>query len=254
MNSHDKPWTIYDALIESIPPDYPVDEVIQGGHWTMVRSGGGTGLAMTLTRNVGDEVRPRTLPPALEGLPLRELARASKSWNFAEASMGIAALGAYWNSPERPQTAKALENRAISAFESWRERVRGKKAAVIGHFMHLERTLAPICELSILEQRPREGDYPASACEFLLPLQDFVFATGVTLTNKTFPRLLELSRPAEFILVGPSTPLCPLLLDFGVRDLQGFAVTNPELCRAIVLDEREDLSIFDAGRRVSLCQ
>jgi uncharacterized protein (DUF4213/DUF364 family) len=210
------------------------------------------GLAMTVARNPAEETRPRNLPSVMEGLPLWELARASKSWNFTEAAMGIAAMGAYWNSPERPRTANALKNPAISAFESWREQVRGKKAAVIGHFMNLERTLAPVCELSILEQRPRHGDYPASACEYLLRLQDFVFATGVTLINKTFPRLLELSRAAEFILVGPSAPLCPRLLDFGVKDLQGFVVTKPDLCRAIVRGEREDLKIFDAGQRVSI--
>ena len=33
-------------------------------------------------------------------------------------------------------------------------------------------------------------DFLDSACEYILPEQDFVFITGMTLTNKTLPRLL----------------------------------------------------------------
>jgi uncharacterized protein (DUF4213/DUF364 family) len=116
----------------------------------------------------------------------------------------------------------------------------------------LERTLADVCELSILEKRPQPGDYPDSACECLLPLQDFVFATGVTLINKTLPRLLEIAAGIEFIMVGPSVPLCPLLFDFGIRDLQGFVVTDPDLLREIGDGKRPDLAIFDAGKRISI--
>jgi uncharacterized protein (DUF4213/DUF364 family) len=109
-----------------------------------------------------------------------------------------------------------------------------------------------VCELSILEKRPIPGDYPDSACEFLLPTQDFVFATGVTLINKTFPRLLALSRKTAFILVGPSVPLAPFLFDYGVRDLQGFVVTDPERCRKVVNRESQCGLIFDCGKMVSL--
>jgi uncharacterized protein (DUF4213/DUF364 family) len=124
--------------------------------------------------------------------------------------------------------------------------------AVIGHFPHLEKTLGKVCDLAILEKRPLPGDYPDSACEFLLPFQDYVFATGVTLINKTLPRLLELSRRQGLILVGPSVPLAPLLFDWGVRDLQGMVVTDPELCRGVITGENLGSTIFDAGQRVSI--
>ncbi|MDR3337577.1 MAG: DUF364 domain-containing protein [Treponema sp.] len=245
-------WALYDALITPIPPERRVDEVIPGGHWTMVRSGKGAGLAMTIVRPPDQESRPRSLPPVAEGIPLRELAEAVKSWNFAESSLGAAAINAYWNSPEHPAIAKALEYGSLGAFETYRSRVAGKKVAVIGHFRHIERTLEDVCELSILEKRPQADDYPDSACEFLLPFQDFVFATGVTFINKTLPRLLEIAAGIEFIMVGPSVPLCPLLFDFGIRDLQGFTVTDPDLLREIAGGKRPDLGVFDAGKRVSI--
>jgi uncharacterized protein (DUF4213/DUF364 family) len=242
-------WTLYDKLIEEIPLEYRVDDAVQGGHWTMVRSGGGVGLAMTMLGGT----RPRTLPDSCAGMPLRKLAEAAKSWDFAEAALGVAAINAYRNSPERPWVAAAMGRGEVTgAFEVWRDRTVGKKAAVIGHFPHLERILGEVCELCILERQPMSGDYPDSACEFLLPLQDFVFATGVTLINKTFPRILELSQKCGLILVGPSVPLAPLLFDHGVRDLQGFVVTDPALCRAVISGKNTEAEIFDAGKRVSL--
>jgi uncharacterized protein (DUF4213/DUF364 family) len=185
-------------------------------------------------------------------MALAELAEAVKSWNFGEASLGMAAINAYWNSPEHDSVVYALERGDTQAFTAWRDRVAGKKVAVIGHFYLLEETLGKICDLSILEKRPRPGDFPDSACEFLLPFQDFVFATGVTLTNKTLPRLLELSRDTGVILTGPSVPLAPPLFDWGILDLQGFVVTDPGLCRAVVSGKNRDALIFDAGQRVSL--
>jgi uncharacterized protein (DUF4213/DUF364 family) len=245
-------WALYDALIEEIPPDLRVDEALPGEHWTMVRSGDRVGLAMTLH----EKTRPDTLVPGdaafCEGMSLAELAAAVKSWNFDEASLGMAAINAYWNSPEHDSVIQAMERGDTEAFRAWRDRVTGKKVAVIGHFYLLEQTLGEVCDLSILEKRPRPGDFPDSACEFLIPLQDFVFATGVTFTNKTLPRLLELAGDRGIILTGPSVPLAPLLFDWGALDLQGFVVTDPGLCRAVVSGENREALIFDAGRRVSL--
>jgi uncharacterized protein (DUF4213/DUF364 family) len=245
-------WELYDALIDAIPSGLSVDEAFIGDQWTMVRSGAGVGLAMT----VHEGNRPARLPldygaVGCRGMALAELAGAAKSWNFFEASLGIAAINAYWNSPEHEIVRQARCRGDTEAFIAWQDRVAGKKVAVIGHFFHLEQTLGEICDLSILERRPSPGDYPDTACEFLLPLQDFVFATGVTLINKTLPRLLELSQKTGLILAGPTVPLAPVFFDWGVRDLQGFVVTDPALCAAIVRGEKPDL-IFTAGERVSV--
>jgi uncharacterized protein (DUF4213/DUF364 family) len=252
-------WELYDELIDGIPPDARVDEAFQGRYWTMVRSGAGVGLAMTLS----DATRPSILPPSAAvspvGMPLAGLAGAVKSWNFTEASLGMAAINAYWNAPEREPVKMALKNGDTEAFSAWRNRVAGKKVAVIGHFFHLEKTLGQICELSIIEKRPGPGDYPDSACEYLLPSQDFVFSTGVTLINKTLPRLLELSRACGIILTGPSVPLAPPLFARGVRDLEGFVVSDSGRCSAIIRetsaglqDGRPCAPFFCTGTRVSL--
>jgi uncharacterized protein (DUF4213/DUF364 family) len=255
------PWALYDALIDPIPPDLKTDEAISGAHWTYVRSGDRAGLAMNLAHVHNTETRPRLLPesrqaitgmPGITGMPLRELAAAAKSWNFAEAGLGVAAINAFWNSTEHEPVARSMAGDGSSSFTAWRDRVWGKKVAVIGHFMLLEKTLGEVCDLSILEKRPGPGDYPDSACEYILNDQDFVFATGVTVINKTLPRLLELSRRQGLILAGPTVPLSPLLFGFGVRDLQGLVIQDPDLCREVVRGKTGCASIFDTGKRVSI--
>lgn len=59
-----------------------------------------------------------------------------------------------------------------------------------------------------------------------------MFITGVTLTNKTLPRLLQLSRNSHVVLVGPSTPLSEVMLSAGVNALCGFVAGSEEAVRA----------------------
>jgi uncharacterized protein (DUF4213/DUF364 family) len=245
-------WELYDELIEAIPAELCLDEAVTGKYWTFVRAGGvagGGGLAMTLDK----PTRPRTLTRRADGMSLRSLAAFSKSWNFEEAALGVAAINAWWNAPRQKAAASSLNIGDDDSFSFWRERVAGKKVAVIGHFPYLESKIGDVCELSILEKRPVEGDFPDSACEYLLPEQDYVFATGVTLINKTLPRLIELSRHCGIILAGPSVPLAPPLLKRGVIDLQGFIITDAVRCASAVTGEGHS-GIFDTGRRVSLTE
>jgi uncharacterized protein (DUF4213/DUF364 family) len=192
----------------------------------------------------------------LTGLPLKRLSRHAKSWNFLDAGFGVAAMNAYYNQHKR---AAALgidmpdESRKNEAFEKYRVEVSGKKVAVVGHFPYLEQLLKPVCELSILERRPRDGDLPDSACEFLLGEQDYVFITGSTMVNKTLPRLLSLCKNAWTVLVGPSVTLSPVLFDFGVDDLSGFVVRDPGLCLASVR-EGDRARQFQSGTMVNFRQ
>jgi uncharacterized protein (DUF4213/DUF364 family) len=121
------------------------------------------------------------------------------------------------------------------------DELRGKRVAVVGHFLNLER-LTSICELSILERVPGPGDIPDPACEYILPSQDVVVMTATTLINKTMPRLLALSRGARIVVAGPSTPLHPLMFEHGVDLLGGLIVhEEPSLWRAVAEGGREAL-------------
>ncbi|QQK08590.1 DUF364 domain-containing protein [Miniphocaeibacter halophilus] len=164
---------------------------------------------------------------SLIGKELKDVAKLIKSWNFRESSLGLAAVNTYYNTFK-----KAKENNVDfsnkDAFDVYREIVKGKDVSVIGHFPFLEKQIKDICNLYIIERNPRKGDYPDSACEYLLPKSDYVFITSSTIVNKTFPRLIELSQGKKVIMVGPSTPITPILFKYGISDLSGFIVENKD--------------------------
>ncbi|MEN6475834.1 MAG: DUF364 domain-containing protein, partial [Syntrophaceae bacterium] len=216
-------WALYEHLIAGIPEQSVVTDCLVGLRWTLVRSGG---VGMALTPPEGE--RRSAWSGSFAGRPTREVAALVKSWNPLEAAVGVAALNSYYNAPAvftRTWEAGLDDQPSGNAFEHYRERLKNKKVAVIGHFPGLE-DLAGQCELSILERRPGLGDLPDPAAEYILPLQDAVFITATTLINKTLPRLIELSRESFVVLVGPSTPLTPVLFDYGVKALAGTVVVD----------------------------
>lgn len=88
-------WELYERLIEPIPDDVPVDEIIVGTSCTMVRAGGAAGAAA----NQRLESRPRILEEEEweRGMTWRQAASLISSWNFLEAGIGAAAINAYYN-------------------------------------------------------------------------------------------------------------------------------------------------------------
>ncbi|MEN6473015.1 MAG: DUF364 domain-containing protein, partial [Syntrophaceae bacterium] len=97
------------------------------------------------------------------------------------------------------------------------------------------------------------GDLPDPAAEYILPLQDAVFITATTLINKTLPRLIELSRESFVVLVGPSTPLTPVLFDYGVKALAGTVVVDEaKVWRHVA--EGGERSVFSHGARMVKCE
>src|SRR5690606_20426883 len=103
-----------------------------------------------------------------------------------------------------------------------------------------------VAELIILERTPQEGDLPDFAAEYLLPQQDYVFITGTAITNKTLPRVLELSRDAFVAIVGPSLAFAPWWFEYGVDLLAGSVIIDKPLVWKAV-GEGAHRGIFDHG-------
>ncbi|HHU85988.1 MAG: Rossmann-like domain-containing protein [Pelotomaculaceae bacterium] len=246
-------WEIYDALIDGIPEDLIVDELISGYEASYVRSGNGAGIAYLRDY----QTRMPMFTKNLIGAPLREVAGAVKSWNFVEASAGLAAINAYYNNPETARAngvnfsdARRVEDRMNDPFIMYQNEIKGKRVAVIGHFPYLESLFEPICDLSIISWNPQEGDYPLPACEYILPECHYVFIYSSCITDKTMPRMLELAKRARVTVVGPSTPLAPVLFDYGISELSGFIIKDNALARRITAGA-EKVKIYSSGQKVS---
>lgn len=216
-------FEIYDCLIDSMGNDaseITAGQIFSGKIWAMATVGPNFGIALKGESGTA----PLMFENGLQGLSLKEAAQAAKSWNLVEAGMGMAVINAYYNTPERMESLHCAEpfDNYCTAGLSFRD----KTVGVVGH-LHLTPEIHKCAKkIYILERAPQDGDYPDSACEELLPRCDIVLITGSTLTNKTLPRLIELTRDSLSIIVGPSVPMCPALLDFGINRLSGMVVSD----------------------------
>lgn len=230
---HDTPWKFYNHLIAEIPDGIAVTDYCLGTNWSYLEAECGTGVSYTCKGGA-----KRTCTSDLRGLPLKTVAELSKSWCFEEASIGVAALNAYYSQKERldplgttydePIELPDGSIRKMDAFELYRPRMNNAKVTVVGHFPHVDR-IAEYAQLTVLERNcTQELDTPDPACEYVLPSQDFAFITGVTIINKTAPRLLDLTENGTTVFVGPSVVMAPFLFDWGVEALAGSVVGDPE--------------------------
>ena len=282
-------WALYDELIEGVPADVMVTDYALGVYWSYVNAESGCGIAWTARGGVkGKEIVD------WRGRSLRDMAALAKSWCFEDATLGVAALNAWYGREENllalgaviegsPEAAKlcaveagegvALEaeadggaasgdmlvttatvtliddadggrrhagsGRDLGGFELRRPELeafaeaegRLPRVAVVGHFPHMEQ-LAEYTDLTVLERNVRSDlDTPDPACEYVLPACDFAFVTGVTLINKTAPRILQLAENCRLTMVGPSVVASPALIDRGVGLLAGRYVVDPERVR-----------------------
>lgn len=207
----------------------PVQDVIAGQTWTMVRTDQSCGLALSPLSSGIASRHAQDSHFHLRGAPLIDLAELSLSWDPREAAIGVAAINAACNIPERFKDAPETAGQDLLL-----KRAEGRKIGIIGHFPFVEHLRQEGCAVNVFEYHPQENDLPAAAEEYLLPEQEIVAITGSALVNKSLPRLLELSRHAWSIIIGPSTPLSVLLFDYGVDALAGCIATDPDALADVI--------------------
>lgn len=213
---------VYDLLTEDMPENVTVLQTVRGATWTAATlSDGSMGVAMRIRE---DNV-PRMFE-TLVGMSARKAARAVMSWNFEEAAEGMAVLNAWHNDPRRLPPSAQRYPYELACTRGWD--VQGRTVGLVGHLRMADDALLGAKRVYILERRPQAGDYPDTACEFLLPKCDVVIITGSAFVNKTMPRLLALSAHARVILIGPTVPLHAGLLSLGAHRLCGMCVTHPQ--------------------------
>ena len=210
---------ILDDLLARLPDDVAVRSVLVGAHWTVVCSRH-CGLASTVT---GDKPHAHEQVRDVGRLHLksaRELAEYARSDNPLEASLGIAAINSLLDVDER----NAVE---INAAEVLAEHGRGKNVALVGHFPFIPKLRQAVRQLWVIERRPSEGEYPAESAADVIPQADIVAITGTALINHTLDGLLALCRPDALVMVlGPSTPLSPVLFEHGATIISGARVVD----------------------------
>jgi uncharacterized protein (DUF4213/DUF364 family) len=218
---------LIDDLLNTLP-DGSVQNVQVGAFWTAVvvevKGHQRCGLASSLRNENhhhggGPDVREAG---QLMERSARELAGLVHSNSLMETAIGMATLNALL--PEQEELWADLNAAEVIA-----QRGAGKQVALVGHFPFIPQLREQVGTLWVLEQRPQGEDLPASAASKVIPQADVVAITGTTLLNHTFEGLMALCRPeALVLLLGPSTPLSPILFDYGVHLLSGSVVEDIE--------------------------
>jgi len=212
---------ILDDLIASLKEDSPVEEVRTCVYWTAVVSKY-CGLASTIRESGPHRERQVRGVGSLHKKSALELAQYVKSDLPLEASIGMATI----NSLLEIDESRCVE---LNARDFLLERGRDKKVALVGHFPFINKLREVAERLWVVERYPAKEELPAEAAEEVIPLADIVAITGTTLINHTLDHLLSLCQPDSLVmLLGPTTPLAPLLFDYGVDIISGIKVKDKE--------------------------
>jgi uncharacterized protein (DUF4213/DUF364 family) len=206
-------------LISSLGADSAVREVHTCVFWTAVLSKH-CGLASTF-HQPHPEHKPVRDAGNLTRLSALELAEYAISDTVLEASIGMAAINSLIDIDEARLVGE-------NAFDVLARKGRNRNVAIVGHFPWTPELRKIAKTLWVIEQRPQEGDLPAEAAEELLPQADVVGLTGTSFINHTAERLLHLSKNSFIVILGPTTPLSPVLFDYGVDMLAGVKVVEPD--------------------------
>jgi len=173
-----------------------------------------------------------------------ELVKLSCSNTPVLASVGVAALNALLPIPTQDwEEANAEDVLTRHGY--------GKRVVMIGRFPFAERLRSNVGELVILEKDPGPDDLPAQAAYEVIPHADVVAITSMTVINHTLDELINLCKPEAFVmLLGPSTPLSPLLFEHGIDVLSGSIVKAVDPVLGVVMQGGNFRQVHHAGVRL----
>ena len=214
---------IIDELLSTLDYEASVRDIRQGPFQTAV-----------LTRHCGLASTPHDSGPHHNRTPVVEagllmekdaqvLAYMANSESPFEAAIGMATI----NSLIEIDDKRCTETNAGDLLVT---KGKGKKVAIVGHFPFVPRLRSAAKELWVIERKPREGDFTEADSDRFLPQADVVGITGTTFTNHTLEGLLRLCDPKAYVVIlGDTTPLSPILFDYGVSAISGTKVIEPKI-------------------------
>ena len=210
---------IISEIFEKIGKDYLTHQVLVGVYWTVISSRV-CGMASTVVNSKPHGEKTVADAGNLGSKSAFELAQYLYSDNTLEASIGLAALNSLIELPE-----KGLIE--INAFKYLVDKGESKHVAIFGHFPYLKQIKASASRLTVFELEPNAEEHQLDEVPKLLPDADVVAITSNSLINHTLEGILPHIKEDAFVaLVGPSTPISPVLFDHGISMLSGVKVVN----------------------------
>jgi hypothetical protein len=213
--------TLLDDLITSIKEDANIKKILVGAHWTVVQSMC-CGMASTVMGNKPHAVERVRDAGDLHKKSAKHLAIYAMSEYPLEACIGLAAINSLIKIDEE-------KLQKVNAFEVLTVKGKGKTVAVFGHFPHIDQIKSSAERVMVFELNPTGDELRFDQVPELLPFADVVGITSNSIINHTLDDILAYLKPEAFsVMVGPSTPLSPVLFDRGLDLLAGVRIINPK--------------------------
>ncbi len=211
-------------LLSRLPKNEPVRDILAGVHWTVVCSRY-CGMASTMQGDKPHGHEKVRDVGKLHEKTAYQLAEYALSDVLLEASIGVAAI----NSLINPDESGIADYQEINAYDVLARYGKEKRVALVGHFPFIPRLRQEVEELWVIEQKPVEGEHPVTAAAQILSQADIVALTGSALINHTLEDMLGLCRPEAIVLIlGPSTPLSPVLFEHCATIISGARVFDEQ--------------------------
>lgn len=213
------------ALAESVDSPESVDEVLVGFNWTLVRAGAQCGIARSPERGTQGARSVHSAQP-ITGRPLADLAHWLCSLDPLRRAIGLAAVNAFWNTPSDHATTYA---RGLDRFDP-----PGEGVVIVGGFRAVRERL-PMAR--IIEREPISNDVPADQADAALAAAEAIAITAQTLMNGSLePLLARIGHIPVRVLLGPSAPVAPAVLNHGFTAVSGLSVTDPDAIRTFIAE------------------
>ncbi len=218
------------ALASSVASNVVVDKVVVGLNWTLVRAGDLCGVARSPSRGTegARTVRPKS---GFKGMTLQELAHYLCADDDLSRSIGLAAVNAWWNRPTPPDSSLPYvsDEGGLSAIEA-----PGDGVIIVGGFRGAQKRLP---QAKIVEREPKEGDLSVEEAPQAFATAKQLAITAQTLMNGSLSQILADSDAVPHrLLVGPSAPLCPTLFDYGLNEISGAVILDPDAAESFIME------------------
>lgn len=229
-------------LADSVEDATTVDEVLVGLNWTMVRAGSLVGIARSPERGTGGARTVRKGEP-IAGRPLNCLSQWLCSLDPLRRSIGLAAVNAFWNRLDHG--AMAPEDWAFAAFEP-----PGHGLIIVGGFRAAQKRLSAA---RVVEREPKGNDIPENRSHEALQSAEAVAITAQALMNGSLePLLHRVGQQAERLLVGPSAPVAPPVLESGIDRVSGLAITDGDAAAEFIKETGTMIALDHITARLEL--
>ena len=198
-------------LIENVE-DYEIKDSFVGIFETVIESKY-IGISSTLRpseKRVDNKIK-------IIGNSTKEVAKLALSKNPLEASIGIATINSALN----------RENLDLSSVNAYDLILKSKNVGVVGRFPFIEKLKTKVNKVTVFELFPIGDEIHSKYIKNHISDLDILAITATTLINHTFEELVKYkNKNTKVILLGPSTPLSPILFNYGIDILSGTIVEN----------------------------